>query len=160
MLFNGFCATIDAGGYGSRLKAGTTRIIPATQSARGLHIIRPQGGRGECRVPSAPAASCAKRVVGMHTSIHSEFTGIIRHPHAMVYGLWRALPGDRAFLPPSPADQSTDLTPASGCQDHTFLPSAERAVRQERIRVHRIPAGVRDDRETPLSSGGTAAVLH
>ena len=26
-------------------------------------------------MPSAPAASCAKVVVGMHTSIHSEFTG-------------------------------------------------------------------------------------
>ena len=35
-----------------------------------------------------------------------------------------------------------------------------RAVRQERIRVHRIPARVRDDRETPLSSGGTAILLH
>ena len=34
-----------------------------------------QRGRGECRVPSAPAASCAKVVDGMHTSIHSEFTG-------------------------------------------------------------------------------------
>jgi hypothetical protein len=43
----------------------------------------------------APAASCAHGSGGMHTSIHSEFTGITRHPHAMVYGLWRALPGDR-----------------------------------------------------------------
>src|ERR1035438_4579416 len=34
------------------------------------------------------------------------------------------------------------------------------AVRQRRLRVHRIPARVRDDRETPLSSGGTAALLH
>src|SRR5437588_6087615 len=42
----------------------------------------------------------------------------------MVYGLFRALPSDRAFLPPSPADRSTDLTPASGRQDHTALPSA------------------------------------
>src|SRR5580692_10903289 len=43
---------------------------------------------------------CA-RVVSMHTSIHSEFAEITRHPHAMVYGLWRALLGDRAVLPPS-----------------------------------------------------------
>ena len=34
------------------------------------------------------------------------------------------------------------------------------AVRQRRIRVHRIPARVRDDRETPLSSGGTARFIH
>jgi hypothetical protein len=39
------------------------------------------------------------------------------------------------------------------------LPSASRAVRQKRIRVHRIPARVRDDRETPLSSGGTAIFI-
>jgi len=56
-----------------------------------------------------PGAQCTRSlvcemVVKMHTSIHSEFTGIARHPHAMVYGLFRALPGDRAFLPPSPAE--------------------------------------------------------
>jgi hypothetical protein len=33
-----------------------------------------------------------------------------------------------------------NLTPASGRQDHTTSPSASRAVRQKRIRVHRIPS--------------------
>ncbi|MEO6840345.1 MAG: hypothetical protein ABI192_06225, partial [Bradyrhizobium sp.] len=42
------------------------------------------------------------------------------------------------------------LTPASGRQDHTTSPSAICAVRQKRIRVHRIPSRVRDDRDTPL----------
>jgi hypothetical protein len=46
-----------------------------------------------------------------------------------------------------------NLTPASGCRDHTTSPSASRAVRQRRIRVHRIPSRVCDDRERP--SGGT-----
>jgi hypothetical protein len=48
----------------------------------------------------------------------------------MVYGLYRALPGDRAFLPPSPAESypSADLTPASGRQDHTTSPSAGSAL--------------------------------
>ena len=32
-----------------------------------------------------------------------------------------------------------NLTPAPGRQDHTTSPSAIRAVRQKRIRVHRIP---------------------
>src|SRR3978361_168845 len=36
-------------------------------------------GRGECRVPGAPAASCAHGVVSMHTSIHSEVAGSTRH---------------------------------------------------------------------------------
>src|SRR3978361_1544234 len=58
-------------------------------------------GRGECRVPGAPAASCAHGVVSMHTSIHSEFAKNIRHPHAMVLRLIRILPGDRACLSPS-----------------------------------------------------------
>ena len=57
-------------------------------------------------------------------------------PCAMVLRLIRGLPGDRAFLPPSPcrcpriiarsgsARIPQDLTPASGRQDHTTSPSA------------------------------------
>jgi hypothetical protein len=40
-------------------------------------------------------------------------------------GLFRALPGDRAFLPPSLSRMTPrHLAPASGRQDHTALPSA------------------------------------
>src|SRR6478672_11339627 len=44
----------------------------------------------------------------------------------MVYGLLRALPGDRALLPPSPARSLllANLAPASGRQNHTTSPSA------------------------------------
>ena len=52
-------------------------------------------GRRECRMPDAPAASCALWVVSMHTSIHSESPESPGIPRAMVYGLYRALPGDR-----------------------------------------------------------------
>src|SRR3954470_8128832 len=45
-------------------------------------------------------------------------------PARWFYGLLRALPGDRACLPPSPADRSASLTPASGRQNHTTSPSA------------------------------------
>ena len=57
-------------------------------------------------------------------------------PTQWFYGLLRALPGDRAFLPPSsgtfsasqpgwaPRDRTPNLTPASGRQDHTASPSA------------------------------------
>jgi len=68
----------------------------------------------------------------------------------MVYGLFRALPSDRAFLPLSPADRSTGLAPASGRQDHTALPSASAPFVKSAACVHRIPPHVRDDRETPL----------
>src|SRR2546429_7151014 len=86
-------------------------------------------------------------------------------------GLLRALPGDRALLPPSSADMflskpgwadlnSANLTPASGRQDHTTSPSAATSLvrtlgdrsqaetcpatssRAKRCRVHRIPPRV------------------
>src|SRR6202158_5397272 len=41
-------------------------------------IFRPLGGRGECRVPAAPAASCALFIGRTHTS-NNEYTGIARH---------------------------------------------------------------------------------
>jgi hypothetical protein len=65
-----------------------------------------------------------------------------RHPGipcAMVYGLYRALPGDRACLPPSPAGSPANLTPASGarttrlCRPHRYRSSFDTAC------VHRIP---------------------
>src|SRR6202140_4921023 len=71
-------------------------------------------------------------------------------------GFLRALPGDRAFLSPSPALLLADLTPASRRQDHTTSPSASAPFVNPRCRVHRIPPRVRDDRDTPLEWGGTA----
>jgi hypothetical protein len=38
----------------------------------------PPRGRGECRMPAAPAASCALCSVRTHTS-NNEYTGITRH---------------------------------------------------------------------------------
>jgi hypothetical protein len=75
-------------------------------------------------------------------------------------GVFRALPGDRAFLPPSPARRVSafaSLAPASGRQDHTAWPSAKRSfvgmpkgqclrpLAATAPRLH-----VRDDRDTPL----------
>jgi len=105
-------------------------------------------------------------------------------------GLCRALPGDRALLPPSsrgylacphpvgPTCLPQNLTPASGRQDHTILPSAATSLvrplfdrsriqrtrpaipsRAKRCRVHRIRPYVRDDRDTPLLWGGMRNVL-
>src|SRR6266478_701992 len=104
-------------------------------------------------------------------------------------GFLRALPGDRALLPPSPCglkvlsspvepnEPPQDLTPASRRQDHTTSPSASSAVvlhaanrsrrairpalasHAQRCRVHRISSRVRDDRDTPLVWDETAAVI-
>jgi hypothetical protein len=107
--------------------------------------LSPYGGRGECRVPTAPAASCALCIGRTHTS-NNEYTGIARHSRTQwFYGLCRALPGDRAVLPPSlaesaacprpvgPTSHSANLTPASGRQDHTILPSANNISRQRAV---------------------------
>ena len=101
-----------------------------------------------------PIAACAM-IVEMRTRVSQvtpESPGI---PRAMVYGLLRALPGDRAFLPPSLLRSLLlkSLMPASGHQDHTASPSASGALVSSPIRVHRIPSRVRDDREPPLGVG-------
>jgi hypothetical protein len=83
---------------------------------------------------AAPAVPCAKWV----TKNAHEHTGQRRRsdiPCAMALRLIRALPGDRAFLSPSPrencrvrpvglAQPPQDLTPASRRQDHTTSPYA------------------------------------
>src|SRR5664279_2060748 len=113
-------------------------------------------GRREDRVRAAPAVSCAAMHKKTHTSIQVQRrqSGF---PCAVGYGLLRALPGDRAFLPPSSPRSLLpgNLTPASGRQDHTASPSATTAFVIRRLRVHRIPPRVRDDRDPPLSSGET-----
>jgi hypothetical protein len=110
-------------------------------------------GAGNAGRPMRPIAACAMGVVERTrvSQVTPESPGI---PRAMVYGLFRALPGDRAFLPPSPALLSANLTPASGCQDHTTSPSASAPFVKGAACVHRIPPHVRDDRETPLCWDG------
>ena len=161
----------------------------AAPCARAVDESLAQRGRGERRMPLAPAASCALGSGRTHTS-NNEYPGITRRSRTQwFYGLFRALPGDRALLPPSPCglkvlsspvepnEPPQDLTPASRRQDHTTSPSASSAVvlhaanRSRRaIRpalashaqhccVHRTPPRVRDDHDTPLWWGGMATVL-
>jgi hypothetical protein len=121
--------------------------------------LSPKRGRGECRMPNAPAASCALVVVESTrvTTSTPESPGI---PARNGFnGFLRALPGDRAFLPPSSTDCSANLTPASGCQDHTTSPYASASFVRALLRAPAAAAStasrsyVRDDRETPLCVG-------
>src|SRR6267154_4087947 len=60
-------------------------------------------GRRECRALDAPAALCAM-VMRAHKCSHHGHTGNTRHsPRNGFNGFLRALPGDRACLPPSSA---------------------------------------------------------
>ena len=104
-----------------------------------------------------PGVRCARSrvcrgsgVAHTRSQVTPETSGI---PRAMVYGLFRTLPGDRAFLSPSLADIAANLTPASRRQDHTTSPSASALFVKSAARVHRIPPRVRDDREPPLGLG-------
>jgi hypothetical protein len=111
-----------------------------------------------------PGARCTRSracSVGSTRVSHHGYTGSPGIPaHSGFNGLFRALPGDRAFLPPSSLRSLLleNLTPASGCQDHTTSPSASSALVRSAIRVHRIPPRVRDDRDTPLEWDETAAI--
>jgi hypothetical protein len=131
----------------------------AARCARALRRLPPSirtRGRRESRVRAAPAVSRAIVHKKTHTSIQVQRrqSGL---PCAMVYGLLRALPGDRAFCHRHPREVllPANLTPASGRQDHTASPSARVTLVSRNSRVHRIPPRVRDDREPPLSSGET-----
>jgi hypothetical protein len=77
---------------------------PAARCARGEHkAFAQKRGRGECRVPVAPAASCAK-CSNAHECSHHEFTGTPGIPARNGFnGLFRALPGDEFVLSPSSA---------------------------------------------------------
>jgi len=104
----------------------------AAQCARGLLELSPSEatrGRREDRVRAAPAVSCARLCEEAHTSIQVQrkHSGL---PRAMVLRLISRSPWRPAFLPPSPSRAlPQDLTPASGCQNHTTSPSAIGSVR-------------------------------
>ena len=94
------------------------------------------------RAQGMPGARCARGLACKNKKAyeysHHGHTGVTRHsPRNGFNGFLRALPGDRALLPPSLADRSTNLMPASGHQNHTTSPSASRAVRQKH---HRRPS--------------------
>jgi hypothetical protein len=112
------------------------------------------------RAQGMPGARCTRGLVckihkGKHTRAYRFSGGNPAFPARWFYGLFRALPGDRAFLPPSPLRSLLlkNLTPASGRQDHTTSPSARNVIRRLTLLRPPHPApNVRDDREAPLLS--------
>src|ERR1700724_3746288 len=112
-------------------------------------------GAGNAGRPMRPIAACAMIVVERTrvSQVTPESPGT---PRAMVYGLYRALPGEPGFLatvtPEKLASQELDTSVGvSGPHDFAVRLSA---VRQWHFSVHRIPPRVRDDREPPLSGTG------
>ena len=91
---------------------------------RFCHLPPQKRGRRKRRVPAAPAASRA--VKKAHEYFTTGSPNSPAFPAQWCYGLFRALPGEPGFLATVAREKiPANLTPASGCQDHTALPSAE-----------------------------------
>src|ERR1700726_2994919 len=109
------------------------------------------------RAQGMPGARCARSLAcksesSTHASHHGH-TGITRHsPRNGLRLIPRSPRGPGSFAPVIGVMRSiiANLTPASGCQDHTTSPSASSALVFCAISVHRSSPHVRDDRETPL----------
>jgi hypothetical protein len=139
-------------------QAHTSAFSPRNPREFCLDVASP----GEQRAQGMPGAQCARslacKMKKAHEHSHHGHTENTRHsPRNGFNGFLRALPGDRACLPPSPAEGfSANLTPASGRQDHTTSPSALSVLRLEAPKRPPHPApNVRDDRaNAPLEGRG------
>src|SRR5229473_4516576 len=123
------------------------RITLAAQRARGLLFLH---ALYEKRAQGKPGARCTRglacKMVQKSAHEHTGSAEAVRPSLRNGFnGFLRTLPGDRAFLSPSLANESANLTPASRRQDHTTSPSASAPFVKGTIRVHRIPPHVRDD---------------
>ena len=125
------------GQFSARLRILAAHITPELCGGIALR----ERGRREDRAPAGTHGPRATKKARGRTTGSAEITRpSLRNGFN---GLLRALPGDRALLPPSPAESSSaDLTPASGCQDHTILPSAATSLVRslgDRSREHKNP---------------------
>ena len=113
------------------------------------------GGRRECRVKASPMARLqqeSRRQVPQVKPDHPAF------PARWALQLIRTLPGDRAFLPPSPADHHRRLGISVGMpgpydftvRNRSFVGMIGSCC--DRLRPPRPALNVRDDREAPLLS--------
>src|SRR3984957_10044840 len=120
-----------------------------------ISISRRKEGAGNAGRPMRPIAACAMVVVERTrvSQVTPESPGT---PRAMVYGLFRALPGDRDFLPPSPAENaSRELDASVGASGpHGFAVRLKRLRQMRRRRPpHPLPA-LMTLRNAPLSGTG------
>jgi hypothetical protein len=109
-----------------------------------------------------PGARCARsRACSVESTrvSHHGHTGNTRHsPRDGFNGLYRALPGDRALLPPSlSGNDFRQLDASVGASGPHVFAVRFGAVRQRHYSRPSHPApNVRDDRDTPLKWDGMA----
>jgi hypothetical protein len=108
-------------------------------------------------MPGADAPAAARAVVESTRVSHHGHTGNTRHsPRNGFNGFLRALPGDRAFLPPSSAVARQLDTSVGASGPHDF--AVRRPHRSSGVQPTSTASrpNVCDDRETPLSRAGTS----
>jgi hypothetical protein len=101
--------------------------------ARGLILDVPPSsteGAGNAGCALHPWPPVQQKSTGVSNQGYTASTGI---PCTMVLRLIRDLPGDHAWLPPSPVVVSTALAPASERQDHAISPSARASFVAQKI---------------------------
>src|SRR3984957_14686138 len=142
--------------YAMRQSQTRKRDLAGRSAPRFAVLSRPlqTEGAGNAGRPMRPIAVCAIIVVE-RTHVSRAHRNHPAFPTQWFYGCYVLAPVRRACWPPSPACLNANLTPASGCQAHTSLPSASDALVRSTLSVHRIPPRVCDDRETPLWWDGT-----
>ena len=111
---------------------------------------RAQGRPGAC---CTRGLACDLRKTKLHTSIQGS-GNTPAFPAQWLYGLLRALPGERLFCLRYPKEASLllDVMPAPRHQNHTTSPYASGAYVYRTISVHRISPHVRDDGQRPSSA--------
>jgi len=101
-------------------------------------------------IPGAGAPAAARVVVVSTRVSHHEYTGITRHsPRNGFNGFLRALPGDRACLPPSLAFRFRQLDTSVGASGPHDFAVRIGIARLARRRVHRIPPRLCDVASRP-----------
>src|SRR5258706_8271021 len=101
-----------------------------------------------------PGAQCTRSLAceinKAHERSHHRYPGTPGIPCEVVYGLFRALPGDEFVLSPSSADMAClspvgptrlrEFNTSNGCQNHTALPYAKSICRLRAVDRSRDPA--------------------
>ena len=115
---------------------------------------------GESRVAAAPGAPAQKIFArARRPQVQAVTTG---PPCAMVYDLYRALPGEPAFATVAsraPLEPSRNLTPAWARQDHTTSPSVPCRSSHGTSPSTANPLHVRDDAYAPCVEAGCSELI-
>src|SRR5437762_165605 len=124
---------------------------PRFASSFALFEIREGAGKTGCLLHPRSRVRFAQ--TKLHTSIQGS-GNTPAFPAQWLYGLLRALPGERLFCLRRPREASLlkDLTPAPRRPNHTTSPYASGAYVYRALNVHRISPRVRDDGQRPSSA--------